>query len=103
MMVTPIGVEDEAGNPHHRGVILASWLLEEVSMRCDTTKLPMMFNAVALTASIPRYSTPGVSMESCIMRRHPTAVMPEMAFVTDRSGVRSARATPPNCLVAGST
>mmetsp|Transcript_79776 Transcript_79776/g.247447 ORF Transcript_79776/g.247447 Transcript_79776/m.247447 type:complete len:309 (-) Transcript_79776:1519-2445(-) len=67
--------------------------LKRFSMRCDTTKPPKMFTAETAIAAIAKPLATG----ACVLdmsKMPPTAVMPEMALVTDMSGVCREWATP---------
>mmetsp|Transcript_18045 Transcript_18045/g.51207 ORF Transcript_18045/g.51207 Transcript_18045/m.51207 type:complete len:309 (+) Transcript_18045:131-1057(+) len=67
--------------------------LNRFSMRCDTTKPPKIFTEDTAIAVMARKRASG-TCALCNSRMPPTAVVPEMALVTDMSGVCRACATP---------
>mmetsp|Transcript_18047 Transcript_18047/g.51217 ORF Transcript_18047/g.51217 Transcript_18047/m.51217 type:complete len:309 (+) Transcript_18047:131-1057(+) len=72
---------------------LCAGFLKRFSMRCVTTKPPKMFTEETAMAVNARPRAAGTSAR-CISRMPPTAVKPEIALVTDMSGVCRACATP---------
>mmetsp|Transcript_107460 Transcript_107460/g.336647 ORF Transcript_107460/g.336647 Transcript_107460/m.336647 type:complete len:309 (-) Transcript_107460:1500-2426(-) len=67
--------------------------LKRFSIRCETTKPPKMFTAETAIAAMARPRAAGTCVRD-MSRMPPTAVMPEMALVTDMSGVCRECATP---------
>mmetsp|Transcript_81032 Transcript_81032/g.188262 ORF Transcript_81032/g.188262 Transcript_81032/m.188262 type:complete len:232 (-) Transcript_81032:139-834(-) len=67
--------------------------LNKFNMRCDTTNPPKMLIAETAMAIMAR-TLAGSTRVRSMSRMPPTAVMPEMALVTDMSGVCRECATP---------